>query len=234
MAESKQFAVQTKEVRRRVQEITHAIVEITQARIRAAAESPLDGGLEECVAQAVSFGAMFHAAALQLPPDESIRDYIQALVSETLRDMVGESDKPLIYGAGGEVANAAPASSMLDDIRDRLEDALPEPDTSDWSCLICGCTDDRGCPGGCRWVTENVCSACAPQYQIKIGTLADFVEEIVVTTHQDTLHVMSVEGGVATVRVVRDDIHHEGDTLKVWAGTGCILFTGESIYGDGQ
>lgn len=233
MPEPTQFAVQTKEVRRRVEEITHAIVEITQARVRMAAENPLDGGLEECVAQAVAFGAMFHAAALQLPPDESIRDYIQTLCHETLRDMVGENDKPLIYGASGEVANAAP--SMLDDVRDRLEAALPEPDTSDWSCLICGCEDRRPCPGGCRWVAEKVCSSCAPQNQIKIGTLRDFVGEPVVLTNGEIMVVKAVENDVADVGyryTIEDEENHS--TGKLWAGTGCILFTGESIYGDGQ
>jgi hypothetical protein len=28
------------------------------------------------------------------------------------------------------------------------------------SCRICGCTDDRACPGGCAWVAEDLCSAC--------------------------------------------------------------------------
>lgn len=29
------------------------------------------------------------------------------------------------------------------------------------SCRVCGCTDDRACPGGCSWVDEGLCSACA-------------------------------------------------------------------------
>ena len=28
-------------------------------------------------------------------------------------------------------------------------------------CRACGCTDDNGCPGGCWWVRDNVCSQCA-------------------------------------------------------------------------
>lgn len=28
-------------------------------------------------------------------------------------------------------------------------------------CRLCGCTDDRACPGGCYWVTAELCSACA-------------------------------------------------------------------------
>ena len=29
-------------------------------------------------------------------------------------------------------------------------------------CAVCGCTDDDACPGGCRWVADDLCSACAP------------------------------------------------------------------------
>jgi hypothetical protein len=28
-------------------------------------------------------------------------------------------------------------------------------------CKYCGCTDDRACPQGCCWITDDVCSACA-------------------------------------------------------------------------
>lgn len=28
-------------------------------------------------------------------------------------------------------------------------------------CRVCGCTDDRACPGGCYWVETDLCSACA-------------------------------------------------------------------------
>ncbi len=28
------------------------------------------------------------------------------------------------------------------------------------TCRICGCTDDFGCPGGCYWVEDDLCSAC--------------------------------------------------------------------------
>jgi hypothetical protein len=29
------------------------------------------------------------------------------------------------------------------------------------ACRGCGCTTDRACPGGCRWVQPDLCSACA-------------------------------------------------------------------------
>lgn len=28
-------------------------------------------------------------------------------------------------------------------------------------CRICGCTDERGCPGGCEWVEVELCSICS-------------------------------------------------------------------------
>jgi hypothetical protein len=27
-------------------------------------------------------------------------------------------------------------------------------------CRVCGCTDDRACPGGCFWVEPDLCSSC--------------------------------------------------------------------------
>lgn len=28
-------------------------------------------------------------------------------------------------------------------------------------CKVCGCTEDRACPGGCYWAEDNLCSKCA-------------------------------------------------------------------------
>lgn len=28
------------------------------------------------------------------------------------------------------------------------------------SCKVCGCTQERACPGGCHWVTDDLCSNC--------------------------------------------------------------------------
>jgi hypothetical protein len=29
-------------------------------------------------------------------------------------------------------------------------------------CRVCGCTNDRACAGGCRWVGPDLCSQCKP------------------------------------------------------------------------
>jgi len=28
------------------------------------------------------------------------------------------------------------------------------------TCQVCGCTDERACPGGCYWIAEELCSNC--------------------------------------------------------------------------
>jgi hypothetical protein len=28
-------------------------------------------------------------------------------------------------------------------------------------CRVCGCTDEQPCVGGCTWVSDDLCSACA-------------------------------------------------------------------------
>ncbi len=34
-------------------------------------------------------------------------------------------------------------------------------------CRVCGCTNNRACPGGCYWVAIDLCSKCA----VEIGWL---------------------------------------------------------------
>ncbi len=31
------------------------------------------------------------------------------------------------------------------------------------TCRVCGCTDLDGCPEGCFWVEEDLCSECTPE-----------------------------------------------------------------------
>ncbi|MEQ1512942.1 MAG: hypothetical protein ABL934_09710 [Lysobacteraceae bacterium] len=30
-------------------------------------------------------------------------------------------------------------------------------------CHVCKCTDTNACPGGCRWIGEDLCSSCGPR-----------------------------------------------------------------------
>lgn len=27
-------------------------------------------------------------------------------------------------------------------------------------CKVCGCTNEKGCPGGCSWIKPGLCSSC--------------------------------------------------------------------------
>ncbi|MFA5366055.1 MAG: hypothetical protein WC325_12810 [Candidatus Bathyarchaeia archaeon] len=54
----------------------------------------------------------------------------------------------------------SPAGAIHDD-----EDDIEEQDTSEWKCVMCGCTDMNPCAGGCAWVEKNLCSACAEKLQ---------------------------------------------------------------------
>ena len=37
-------------------------------------------------------------------------------------------------------------------------DEMDEP-----RCRVCGCTEERPCPGGCYWVADDLCSRCAAE-----------------------------------------------------------------------
>lgn len=46
---------------------------------------------------------------------------------------------------------------------------------SERTCRVCGCTDARACLGGCFWVEDGLCSACAPR---KLASLAAFAQRV--------------------------------------------------------
>ena len=37
------------------------------------------------------------------------------------------------------------------------------------TCRVCGCTDTEACPGGCVWVTKDLCSCCVEVDKTKKG-----------------------------------------------------------------
>src|SRR5215831_15416689 len=44
----------------------------------------------------------------------------------------------------------------------RVEDGALQEGEIRWPrrCGVCGCTDERPCPGGCFWVADDLCSNC--------------------------------------------------------------------------
>jgi hypothetical protein len=62
------------------------------------------------------------------------------------------------------------------------------PDEALRVCRVCGCSEFNACPGGCSWVEEDLCSACASSVTF-VGSfpemksqITDFTTEIVNTT----------------------------------------------------
>lgn len=64
-------------------------------------------------------------------------------------------------------------------------------------CRICGCTQFHACPGGCYWVTDDLCSQCAerlvPEEARIMGLFGDRVKNWVRNANRE-----------ATVKVVGD------------------------------
>lgn len=41
-----------------------------------------------------------------------------------------------------------------------LADGTIRMPAGEMTCRVCGCSDNRGCPGGCLWAAPNLCSRC--------------------------------------------------------------------------
>lgn len=65
---------------------------------------------------------------------------------------------------------AAMSETTENDIKDVFtESEDPQPIQK---CRVCGCTQERACPGGCYWVEPDLCSSCegiAEQIEISFG-----------------------------------------------------------------
>lgn len=65
----------------------------------------------------------------------------------------------------------AEAREAIERLAARLADAWPS------RCRVCGCTDDRACPGGCWWVADDLCSACGSRPPAVLDGQLDLLEE---------------------------------------------------------
>ncbi len=48
------------------------------------------------------------------------------------------------------------AIALARELLDLFEDSI----VSEWTCKVCGCTQNNPCPGGCSWAAPNLCSRC--------------------------------------------------------------------------
>lgn len=73
-----------------------------------------------------------------------------------------------------------PADLLFDDLGPFVEqvgasesndlEALPFSDKFERTCRVCGCTDAHGCPNGCFWVDDDLCSNCGDVPPAKINS----------------------------------------------------------------
>ncbi len=52
------------------------------------------------------------------------------------------------------------------------------------ACRSCGCTEHNACPGGCWWVEEDLCSACAELPDADLGDETDDCPAAPLADHQ--------------------------------------------------
>jgi hypothetical protein len=58
------------------------------------------------------------------------------------------------------VDNEDDALEIAQDFKDAFDEALADLRGEVRKCRVCGCTQVKGCPGGCYWIAWNLCSAC--------------------------------------------------------------------------
>lgn len=83
----------------------------------------------------------------------------------------------LLHGNPGKAIKASagqkerrPAGSPR--LRQKPTSRVAMPDSKDWACKVCGCTEDHGCWPYCWWVEKELCSSCASAEQIFVHQVA--------------------------------------------------------------
>jgi hypothetical protein len=87
----------------------------------------------------------------ELGPEEELVEAIEAIEA---RDVFGHVDLSIEQASQILELAAAEAPTVTPDGKIRNFTVAGE-------CRICGCTNERGCAGGCIWVEPNLCSRCA-------------------------------------------------------------------------
>lgn len=135
------------------------------------------------------------------------------------------SKKPEIQKSKEDTASPPeenlPGQMDITDYKECTPDGNQEEDIQ--TCRVCGCTDDKACPGGCYWVEDDLCSQCheKAQEQPSEETPAEIVEADIIHTppavEQETMKLefreasgqvevfISRSKGVRSIRIIDTD-----------------------------
>lgn len=106
-------------------------------------------------------------------------DYVKSAA-----DLFGErSDKD--WNKALEIADELLDKYMND--REKLAAILAKCQNEKMKCMVCGCTYDHACPGGCAWIAPNLCSKCADR--VKGNHLISGDEIIALRTRAKTITI---------------------------------------------
>ena len=83
--------------------------------------------------------------------------------SENVGIVVVDPEKRLHFITGGYQFVAEMPAILLETTESEPLDMILEE--GERKCRVCGCTDERGCPEGCWWVEDDLCSSCAGKEQ---------------------------------------------------------------------
>lgn len=72
------------------------------------------------------------------------------------------------------------------------------------SCMVCGCSDECACPGGCSWVAPGLCSACVPTVAAAADALPPALRDFIrsprgLAADDDPDLAAAVQAGLASI-----------------------------------
>ena len=93
----------------------------------------------------------FYACPEEFPPDGSADDEIEEAHQRVIKKIL-----ETVFGC----------RLVLIEEEDEEEPWFyPWPRDGTKACRVCGCTNDRSCPGGCYWVEPDLCSRCVGELE---------------------------------------------------------------------
>jgi len=96
-------------------------------------------------------------------------------------------------------------------------------------CKVCGCSSDHACPGGCHWVTDDLCSNCvfsiftceatvSPNESLEpIDGTSDYLADEITSEEIYEGYVAGHAAALGLSSEVEDTTLHIGDRVRVYA-----------------